>query len=164
MRGLRARRVAAVAVVAVLGSGAAASWSAADDPVYGMLDVIDPAVGADWATPLDAAEVAQAAAEGATVTDAPCTFGGRPGAPGSQIFRTPVQTTGHLVTTPSGNVTFVCHAAADARSFRAPLPTQAIVVDNAPCFLPGGRRAGDSQLVVTPSLRVHLVCHFQPQA
>jgi hypothetical protein len=164
MRGLRTRRVAAVAVVAVLGSGAGASWSGAEGPVYGMLEAIDPAVGTDWAVPLEDSGVAQAAAAGATVTDAPCTFGGRPGVPGAQIFRRPIQTTGHLVVTPSGNVSFVCHAAADARSFQTPLPTQAVVVDNVPCFLPGGRRTNDSQLVVTPSLRAHLVCHFHPQS
>jgi hypothetical protein len=58
--------------------------------------------------------------------------GGRPGAPGSQIFRNPVTTTGHLVVTPSGNVSFVCHAAAESKSFRPPLPAQALVVDGAP--------------------------------
>ena len=66
--------------------------------------------------------------------------------------------------TPSGNVSFVCHAAADARSLQRPLPTEAIVVNDVPCFLPGGRRTRDAQLVVTPSLRVHLVCHFNPPA
>jgi hypothetical protein len=147
----------------VLGSGVGASWSGADDPaVYGMLEALDPAVGADWAPPLEDPEVTQAAADGATVTDAMCTFGGRPGAPGSEIFRRPIETTGHLVVTPSGNVSFVCHASADACFFQRPLPTQAIVVDEAPCFLPGGRRTNDSQLVVTPSLHVHLVCHFHP--
>jgi hypothetical protein len=55
-------------------------------------------------------DVAEAAANGATVTDEPCSFGGRPGAPGSQIFPNPVSTTGQLVVTPSGNVSFVCHA------------------------------------------------------
>src|SRR3954453_860376 len=127
-----------------------------------MLDAIDPLVASDSATPLDDPEVMQAAADGAAVTDEPCTFGGRPGLPGSQIFRRPMRTTGHLVVTPSGNVSFVCHAAADARSLRPPLPTQAVVVDHVPCFLPSGRRTNDSQLVVTPSLHVHLVCHVHP--
>jgi hypothetical protein len=62
---------------AALGAGAGASWSAAEDPVYGMLSAIDPSVGADWAPPLEDADVSQAAAEGATVTDETCTFGGR---------------------------------------------------------------------------------------
>jgi hypothetical protein len=64
--------------------------------------------------------------------------------------------------TPSGNVSFICHAAASAGSFVRPLPDQAIVVDPVPCFLPGGRRTNDAHLVVTPSLHVQLVCHFMP--
>jgi hypothetical protein len=39
---------------------------------------------------------------------------------------------------------------------------EAIVVDPAVCFLPGGRRTSDSHLVVTPSLHVQLTCRFQP--
>lgn len=78
-----------------------------------------------------------------------------------QIFRRPIRTTDHLVVTPSGSVSFVCHAAADRRSFvRA--PTEAIVVDPVRCFLPNGRRVNDAHLVVTPSFHVHLTCHFQP--
>src|SRR3954447_9400061 len=111
-----------------LGWGVGASWSAADDPVYGTVEALDPLVGSDWATPLDDPEAMQAAAGGAAVTDETCTFGDRPGAPGSQgLFARPIQTTGHLVVTPSGNVSFICHAAASARSFRRPLPTQAAV-------------------------------------
>ena len=108
--------------------------------VYGTIDAVDPLVGFDWAPALDAPDVAAAAA-GATVMDAPCTFGDRPGgvfAP--QIFRRPIRTTGHLVVTPSGNISFVCHAAASAGSFQRPLPTQAIVGDRALCFLPSGQR------------------------
>ena len=161
----RPARVAAIVVVAAVGFGAQASLSAADEGsgVYGTVDAIDPLVGFDWAPAVDDPEVAEAAAAGATVTDVPCTFGDRPGgvlAP--QIFRRPIRTSGHLVTTPSGNVTFVCHAAASAGSFQRPLPTSAIVVGPVPCFLPNGRRANDNQLVVTPSLHVHLVCHVNP--
>jgi hypothetical protein len=74
----------------------------------------------------------------------------------------PIRTTGHLVVTPSGNVTFVRHAAANAGSFERPLPTEAVVVDPVPSFLPGGRRTNDGHLVVTPSLHVQLVCHVSP--
>jgi hypothetical protein len=164
MRYSRSAGVAGIVALAVVGFGAQASLSGADEgaEVYGMVEWLDPLVGSDWAPPVEDPEVAEAAANGATVTDERCTFGGRPGAPGSQIFRNPVSTTGHLVVTPSGNVSFVCHAAADAKSFRPPLPQQALVVDGAPCFLPSGRRSSDSHLVVTPSLRVHLVCHFHP--
>jgi hypothetical protein len=130
--------------------------------VYGTLVAIDPLVGFDWAPEVNDGTVAALATDGATVSDAPCGFGDRPGVLAPQIFVRPVLTTGHLVVTPSGNVTFVCHAAASARSFRRPLPTSAIVVDNAPCFLPGGRRTSDSHLVVTPSLHVQLVCHVNP--
>jgi len=132
----------------------------ADGGVYGMTDWVDPLAPWDWAPPVQDDEVDAAAANGATVTDAPCTFGNRPGTP-DPIFRNPVRTTGHLLVTPSGNVSFVCHAAADRRSF-ARLPTEAIVVDPALCFLPSGRRVNDAHLVVTPSLHVHLTCHFQP--
>jgi hypothetical protein len=164
MKYSRTAAFAAIVGLAVVGLGAQASLSGAEDGagVYGMIDTLDPLVGSDWAPPVADPEVAQAAANGATVTDEPCTFGGRPGAPGSQIFRAPVSTTGHLVVTPSGNVSFVCHAAAEPKSFRPPLPSQALVIDGAPCFLPSGRRTSDSHLVVTPSLRVHLVCHFHP--
>ncbi len=164
MRYSRPAAVAAIVVLAVVGLGAQASLSGAEGgaQVYGMIDTLDPLVGSDWAPPVADPAVAEAAANGATVTDEPCSFGDRPGVPGSQIFRNPVLTTGHLVVTPSGNVSFVCHAAAEPRSFRPPLPSQALVIDGAPCFLPSGRRTSDSHLVVTPSLRVHLVCHFHP--
>jgi hypothetical protein len=157
-------RVAAIAVFALLGLGVQVSLSRADDPadVYGTVEAVDPLAASDWAPPLAAPEIAEAAAGGATVTDAPCTFGDRPTVLAPQIFRRPIRTTGHLVVTPSGNVSFVCHAAANAGSFQRPLPTEAIVVDGAPCFLPNRRRTNDSHLVVTPSLHVHLVCQVKP--
>ena len=166
MKHLRPARVAAVIVAATLGFGAQASLSGAEEPAvepaYGMVDAVDPLVGFDWAAPIEDRDVVAAAADGATVTDEPCTFGDRPGVPSPQIFRRPIRTTGHLVVTPSGNVSFHCSAAADARSFQSPLPTSALVVDRVPCFLPDRRRTNDSRLVVTPSLHVHLSCHVQP--
>jgi len=165
MQFLRPARVGAIVALAAIGLGAQASLSGAEDApaVYGTVDPIDPLVGADWAAPVEDPEVAEAAANGAAVTQETCTFGDRPGVVlAQQIFRRPIRTTGHLVITPSGNVTFVCHAAASPGSFQRPLPTQAIVVDRVPCFLPSGRRTNDSQLVVTPSLHVHLVCHINP--
>ena len=164
MRYLRPTRIAAVLVVGTLGLGVQASLSGAEEPVdgvYGMVESTDPVVGFDWAPPIADPEVDAAVADGATVTDKPCTFGDRPGVPDPQIFRRPIQTTGHLVVTPSGNVTFHCHAAANPGFFQRPLPTSALVVDPVPCFLPNRRRA-DGRLVVTPSLQVHLVCHVQP--
>ena len=71
MRYQRPARVAAVAVLAALGTGVLASVSGADDAgeaVYGTLETIDPLVGFDWAPPVEDAAVAQAAANGATVT------------------------------------------------------------------------------------------------
>ena len=165
MKYSRPARVVATIVLATLGLGGQASLSGAEEPaqeVYGTVDAIDPLVGFDWAPPVEDREVAEAAAAGATVTDEPCTFGDRPGVLDPQIFRRPIRTTGHLVITPSGNVSFICHAAASAGSFQRPLPTQAIVVDPVPCFLPGGRRTNDAHLVVTPSLHVQLTCHFMP--
>src|SRR4051794_30801672 len=166
MRQSRPARVTTIIVLAALGFGVQVAWSGADEPaeVYGTVEAIDPLVGFDWAPPVADPEVAEAAAAGATVTDEPCTFGDRSGVPDPDIFRRPIRTTGHLVVTPSGNVSFVCHAAANAGSFQRPLPTQAVVLDGAPCFLPGGRRTRDSRLVVTPSLHLHLVCHFPPPA
>ena len=162
MRYLRSARVAATVALASAGLGGLASSSSGEtvEGVYGTIDAVDALVGFDWAPALEAPDVAAA---GATVTDELCTFGDRPGgvlAP--QIFRRPIRTTGHLVVTPSGNISFVCHAAASAASFQRPLPTQAIVVDRAPCFLPSGQRTNDTHLVVTPSLQVHLVCHVNP--
>jgi hypothetical protein len=150
--------------LAALGFGVHAARSGAEEPgeVYGTVEAIDPLVGFDWAPLVADPEVAEAAAAGATVTDEPCTFGDRPGVSDPDIFRRPIRTTGHLVVTPSGNVSFVCHAAANAGSFQRPLPTQAIVIDAAPCFLPNRRRTNDSHLVVTPSLHVQLVCHINP--
>jgi hypothetical protein len=167
MKYLRTARVAAVVVAAALGFGAQASLSGAEEPVegvYGMVEAIDPLEGFDWAPPVQDREVAAAVADGATVTDEPCTFGDRPGVldPQREIFRRPIQTTGHLVVTPSGNASFHCHAAANAGSFQRPLPTAAIVVDRVSCFLPDRRRDNDARLVVTPSLHVHLSCHIQP--
>ena len=160
-------RVVVLAMLATVGLAAQASLSGADDlepEVYGMVDSIDPLAGVDWAPPIREAAVDEAAANGATVTSETCTFGDRPGVVGNTIFRRPVRTTGHLVVTPTGNVSFVCHAAADSRSFHLPLPTQAIVVEPVACFLPGGRRTNNAQFVVTPSLHVHLVCHVQPSS
>ena len=163
MEYVRLARGAAIVLTTVLGLAAASPAVAQEEAVYGTVDAVDPLVGFDWAAPVDDPEVAQAAATGATVTDAPCTFGDRPGVLDSaRIFRRPIRTTGHLVVTPSGNVSFVCHAAANAGSFERPLPAQAIVVDRVPCFLPGGRRTNDARLVVTPSLHVHLTCRFNP--
>ena len=165
MKYLRPARVAAVVVAGTVGFGAQTSWSGAEEPVegvYGMVEAIDPLVGFDWAPPVQDPEVAAAAADGATITDMPCAFGDRPGVLDPQIFRRPIQTTGHLVVTPTGNVSLHCHAAADRGSFRSPLPTTALVVDPVPCFLPDRRRTNDARLVVTPSLHVQLTCHLQP--
>lgn len=165
MRFSRAARAGAIAGLTALAVGAQVSLSGAEEPaetISGTAETIDPLVGFDWAPPVDDGEVAAAVAKGASVTEEPCAFGDRPGVVDPQIFRRPIRTTGHLVVTPSGNVTLICHAAAEARSFQPPLPSQAIVVDGAPCFLPNRRRTDDSHLVVTPSLRVHLTCHINP--
>lgn len=163
MRYSRSARVAVIFALATIGCAAQSAVSDAEgsgDEVYGMTDWVDPLAEWDWAPPVPDAEVDAAAAEGATVTDAPCVFGNRPGTP-DPIFRRDVRTTGHLVVTPSGNASFVCHAAVRAQSLSR-VPSEAIVVDPARCFLPGGRRVNDAHLVVTPSLHVHLTCHFQP--
>lgn len=160
----RALRVTGIVALSACAFTLQAALSGAEEPVpgevYGMTTAIDPLVGFDWAPEVDDGEVAAlaAAAAGATVSDVPCFFDDRPGVLAPTIFRRPIRTTGHLVVTPSGNATFVCHAAARPANF-VQLPTSAIVVDNVPCFLPGNRRTRDTQLVVTPSLHVHLICH-----
>jgi hypothetical protein len=164
---MRSRPVRAAGILAMSACalGLAVPLSSADEPpLSGTAESIDPLVGSDWAPPVDDGEVAAlaAAAGGATVSTAPCAFGDRPGVLGVPLFRRPIRTEGHLVTTPSGNITLVCHAAAQPGFFARPLPTSAVVVDGAPCFLPVGRRTSDSHLVVTPSLHVHLVCQVKP--
>src|SRR3954468_11407937 len=62
MRGVGRGGGGGAVVLVVLVSGVGASWSAADDPVYGMVEAIDPLVGSDWGTPLDDPEVMQAGA------------------------------------------------------------------------------------------------------
>ena len=164
MKDLRLARMAALLVLSLLGLAIDASRSSADEStgeLYGTVDAIDPLLGFDWAPAVDDPDVDAAAANGATVSDVPCVIGDRPNAPAPQIFRRPIRTTGHLVTTPSGNVSFVCHAAVDGRFIRPPLPDQAIVVDPTVCFLPGGRQIKDAHLVVTPSFHVQLVCQFK---
>jgi hypothetical protein len=164
MKRSRSARVVVLLVLAGIGLAGQTSLSGAEEPeteVYGMVESVDPLEGYDWAPPVEDPQVAEAAANGATVTSETCFFGDRPGVP-NPVFRHPIRTTGQLVVTPSGNITFVCHAAANASSFQRPLPTEALVVEPVPCFLPTGRRTNDAQLVVTPSLHVHLVCHFRP--
>src|SRR3954453_7888457 len=112
MQVLRPARVTCIVVLAAINLGTHASRSHAEGApdVYGTIDAIDPFMGADWAPPVEDSEVLDAAASGADVTEQTCTFGDRPGgvlAP--QIFRRPIQTTGHLVITPSGNASLVCH-------------------------------------------------------
>jgi hypothetical protein len=53
MRYSRSAAVAAIIASTVVGLGAQASLSGADEgaQVYGMLDALDPLVGADWAPP-----------------------------------------------------------------------------------------------------------------
>src|SRR4051812_5244547 len=159
----RSLRAAGIVTMSAAALALAVPLSRADEPqLFGTAESIDPLVGSDWAPPVDNREVAALATDGATVSAVPCAFGDRPGVLGVPLFRRPIRTDGHLVTTPSGNVTLVCHAAAQPAFFARPLPTSAVTVDGAPCFLPGGRRTGDSHLVVTPSLHVHLVCQVKP--
>ena len=123
---------------------------AADDEIAdapAAFDDADNAVIAD----------AVAAESGATVTSTTCLI------QNPTIFRKTVRTSGQIVATPSGNLTIVCHGRVAAPSIVVGgAPSQAIVVQNGPCFF-GKRRLARSQLVVTPSLNVTFVCHDNTQ-
>lgn len=96
---------------------------------------------------------AQAAESGATVTPTTCLIRN------PTVFRKVVRTSGQIVATPSGNLTIVCHGQVQAPSIVVGgAPSQAIVVQDGPCFF-GKRQLARSQLVVTPSLNVTFVCH-----
>jgi len=154
-----------VGVVLAAGTVAFAGWATtagADDPapLAGIVTGVDPAAEMDWLEPIADPFVAQAAADGATVTEQRCVIGDVPTIDERRTFARPIRTTGHLVVTPSGNVHFVCHAQARTSNFFR-VPTEALVFDGLPCALPEGRgTTRDSHLVVTPSLQVHVVCHL----
>jgi hypothetical protein len=119
-------------------------------------------VEADWVAPGADVFVEEQRASGASVTSAPCIIGDRPTIEVPELrpyLRRPVATSGRFVVTPSGNVHFVCHASAPDR---ARLPTDAVVVDAVPCFLPNRRRTNDSHIVLTPSGQITLTCHLTP--
>ena len=92
--------------------------------------------------------VAEQRAEGATLTSAPCIVADRPTIAVPEVrpfLRRPIQTSGQFVVTPSGNAYFVCHSSVTGI---ARLPTQAIVVDGAPCFL--AQPSADERLAHRP--------------
>jgi hypothetical protein len=96
---------------------------------------------------------ALAAESGATVTRTNCLIRN------PTLFRKVVRTSGQIVATPSGNLTIVCHGQVQAASIVVGgAPSQAIVVNDGPCFF-GKRQLARSQLVLTPSLEVTFVCH-----
>jgi hypothetical protein len=156
------------AVAALLAAIALAAAGAA------RADLVDPATGTDAAGTTDALAAgdeivdspaafdradnaliadALAAESGATVTSTTCLI------QNPTIFRKVVRTSGKIVATPSGNLTIVCHGQVQAPSIVVGgAPSQAIVVNDGPCFF-GKRQLARSQLVVTPSLNVTFVCH-----
>jgi hypothetical protein len=76
------------------------------------------------------------------------------------IFRNTIVTTGHVVTTPSGNVHRIRHVQLTRRDLRVQV-TEAMVIDNLPCQI-RDRGTRDSHLVVTPALSVQFTCHITP--
>lgn len=97
------------------------------------------------------ASVLAADKQGAVVVKGfPCTITPPSGSPATS-------TRGHTVISPSGNVTFVCHADSETR-----LP-QTIVLQDTPCVTPGGITL-DSHLVASRSGQVSLICHVHPHA
>lgn len=158
----RVRRPAGLMLIAAIVLIAAPAMpSAAEEPaeLFGTVEPGEAFVESDWADPMADAFVNDERAEGATVTSAPCIVGDRPTIEVPELrpfLRRPIQTNGQLVITPSGNAHFVCHA---SLASAARLPSQAIVVDEVPCFLPNRRRTNDSHIVLTPSGELTLTCH-----
>jgi hypothetical protein len=132
---------------------------ATDNAAAGTTDAVAPdAEIADSPAAFDNADNAVivdalAADPGATVTPTTCLLDTR------TIFRKVVRAPGKIVATPSGNLTIVCHGQVQVPQILVGgAPSQALVVQNGPCFF-GKRRLARSQLVVTPSLNVTFVCH-----
>src|SRR6266516_4070848 len=146
--------LAAVALVAARAANADLVDPATGGAAAGTTDSL--AVGeeiADSPATFDDADDAVAAESGATVTSTTCLI------QNPTIFRKVVRTSGQIVATPSGNLTIVCHGQVQAPSIVVGgAPSQAIVVNDGPCFF-GKRQLARSQLVVTPSLNVTFVCH-----
>ena len=65
----------------------------------------------------------------------------------------------HLVVTPSGGVTLVCSGEIPSDK---PVPSQAEVEQQVLCFLPGQRETRHAQEVFTPSGKIILTCHLNP--
>ena len=61
--------------------------------------------------------------------------------------------------TPSGGVTLVCSGEIPADQ---PVPSQAEVEQQVLCFLPGQRATRHAQEVFTPSGKIILTCHLNP--
>ena len=158
----RLSRTAGPAVIAALALLAVPAFSAAEDPpaeLFGSVDPGESLVEADWADAMTDPFVEDQRAQGAVVTSAPCIVGDRPTIEVPELrpyLRRPVRTAGQFVVTPSGNAHFVCHASVPSP---VRLPSQAIVVDGTPCFLPNRRRTNDSHIVLTPSGELTLTCH-----
>ena len=168
MTPLRPRRLAGLALVATLALAIPAALAPAEEappPAEELFGTVEPGetlVESDWGSPLPEPSVEEARAEGATVTRRPCIIRDRPTIEVPQLrpyLSRPVRTSGNFVITPSGNVHFVCHASVPSP---ARLPSEAVVVDGAPCFLPNRRRTNDSHIVLTPSGRLTLTCHVTP--
>jgi hypothetical protein len=159
-------RPAALLLITALALLVAPTFSAAEDPVappptelFGTVDPGESLVESDWAAAVADPFVEDQRAQGATVTTAPCIVGDRPTIQVPELrpyLRRPVQTDGQFVVTPSGNAHLVCHTSVPSP---VRLPSQAIVVDGAPCFLPNRRRTNDSHIVLTPSGELILTCH-----
>ena len=93
--------------------------------------------------------LASANGGGATVVkDIPCGIA-LPGMTPNAVF-----TTGHLVVTPSGNASLICHAEIPEG------PPRAVIIRDLPCFLGPVGVTGESHTVITPSGRVTLTCHL----
>lgn len=157
--------------VALLGAVALAATGVA------RADLVDPATGSEAAGTIDSLapddEIADSPAafddaDNAVIADAMSAESGATMRPTTcllkdpTLFRKVVRASGQIVATPSGNVTIVCHGQVQVPVILVGgAPSQAIVVNDEPCFL-GKRQLARSQLVITPSLNVTFVCHDNP--
>jgi hypothetical protein len=171
LRSPRVTLCALAAATALAGTAGSSLAGTTSEEVYGTVELLDETSVVVTAAPIFDVDEAAAEAEGAIVSREACSIGDRSGElrPITRFFDrdiASIQTTGQFVVTPNGNAHLICHVDADtndpATDFLRATPSQAVVVEDAFCRLPNRRRATGSQIVLTPSGHITLICHFAP--
>ena len=147
------RAVLGAVVASAVGTVAAAVTHAEElaPTPYGIVEDFEPG-GELTVLPGLGLEPEGIRSDGATVTTETCTVRYPP------LFVRTIQTEGQLIVTPSGQVTLVCHVRLAPRDVRSPIE-QAVVVQEVPCRIGDDTSTRDSQIVLTPNLDLHVVCH-----